>query len=155
MNAVTAAIAGLLFGFGLSLSGMVDPARVVGFLDVAGRWDPTLAFVMGGAVLTTTPIYWFVRRLRAPLLAPSFVLPTKTRVDRNLLAGAAIFGVGWGISGLCPGPAIADLAHPSGPLALFLAGMLAGTWLDRRLRQSADTRPARGDRADPAQAPIS
>jgi len=155
MKAATAAIAGLLFGFGLSLSGMIDPARVVGFLDVTGRWDPTLAFVMGGAVLTTTLIYGLVRRLRAPLLAPDFVLPTKTRVDRNLLAGAAIFGVGWGISGLCPGPAIADLAHPSGPLALFLVGLLAGTWLDRRLRQSVDTRPARGDRADPAQAPIS
>lgn len=150
MNAVTAAIAGLLFGFGLSLSGMVDPARVVGFLDIAGRWDPTLAFVMGGAVLTTTPIYWLVRRLRAPLLAPSFVLPTQTRVDRKLLVGAAIFGVGWGISGLCPGPAIADLVHPSGRLALFLVGMLAGTWLDRHLRWSGDAVPANGDRADPA-----
>jgi uncharacterized membrane protein YedE/YeeE len=151
MKALTAAVAGLLFGFGLSWSGMVDPARVVGFLDVSGRWDPTLAFVMGSAVLTTSSIYWFARRLRAPLLAPCFVLPTKTRVDRDLLVGAAIFGVGWGISGLCPGPALANLVRPSGPLGLFIVGMLAGAWLDRRLRAATDAIRT-GENSDHAQA---
>lgn len=102
-------VAGLLFSLGLAVSGMTDPARVVGFLDVAGDWDPTLMFVLGGAVMTTFIGYRFVLKQPAPMLAGRFELPSRRDLDTKLLGGAALFGVGWGLSGYCPGPAIASL----------------------------------------------
>ena len=117
---------GTLFGAGLVVGGMTDPQRVRGFLDPFGRWDPTLAFVMVGALLVMA-IAWRVReRMRKPLFGTSFSLPDRTDLDVRLIAGAALFGIGWGLAGLCPGPAIAslslDLWHP----ALFVAAMLVG-----------------------------
>tara|TARA_B100000700_G_scaffold200234_1_gene220209 strand:- start:22069 stop:22488 length:420 start_codon:yes stop_codon:yes gene_type:complete len=126
-------LAGLLFGLGLALGGMTDPARVIGFLDLAGDWDPTLMFVLGGAVVTTFIGYRWVLRRRAPLFAGGFQLPTRRDLDAKLLGGAALFGIGWGLSGYCPGPAVASLSGLSLPLAAMLTAMVAGWWLARRL----------------------
>ena len=101
---------GTLFGFGLAVSEMINPARVIGFLDVTGHWDATLLFVMGGALAVTVPGFPLILRRARPLLAEFFALPTKTKLDGSLIVGALIFGVGWGIAGFCPGPALAALA---------------------------------------------
>jgi len=100
---------GLVFGLGLTVSGMMNPAKVIGFLDVAGDWDPTLVFVMGGALLVTLPGYRAILKGRRPVLANSFSLPTKKSLDAPLILGSALFGVGWGLVGFCPGPAVAAL----------------------------------------------
>jgi len=121
-----ALLAGAIFGFGLSLSGMLDPARVRGFLDIAGHFDPSLAFVLAGAVAVSSAGCLISRRLRHPLLDSMFHLPVKQDIDLPLVAGAAIFGVGWGMSGLCPGPAIASLALGLVPSYVFAVAMLAG-----------------------------
>jgi len=118
--------AGLLFGLGLSLSGMLDPARVRGFLDVAGAWDPSLVFVLGGAVSVSALGYALSRRFRRPALAETFDLPTARRIDPPLVLGAALFGVGWGLSGFCPGPALAGLSTGAAPVLVFAAAMLTG-----------------------------
>ncbi len=126
--------AGALFGFGLSLSGMVDPARVSGFLDVAsGHWDPSLMFVLGGAVMVAVPGVLLSRRLAKPVLAEDFSLPVKTRIDRPLITGSAIFGVGWGLAGFCPGPALSALALGLMPVVLFVGAMIAGMLVHDRL----------------------
>jgi uncharacterized protein len=125
----SAGLAGLLFALGLGLGGMTDPARVQGFLDFTGAWDPTLAFVMGGALAVHTPLSWLVRRRKAPVLAPAFPSFSLTQVDRRLVAGAALFGVGWGLSGYCPGPALASLASGTSTVLLFAASMFGGMWL--------------------------
>ncbi|WP_299257465.1 DUF6691 family protein [uncultured Kushneria sp.] len=126
-------LSGLLFGLGLAISGMTDPARVIGFLDVAGAWDPTLIFVLGGAVITTFIGYRLVWRRQMPLFESRFQLPTRRDLDTRLLSGAALFGIGWGLSGYCPGPAAASLPEPSWPLAAFIMTLLMGWWLARRL----------------------
>ncbi|MBN9604449.1 MAG: YeeE/YedE family protein [Afipia felis] len=121
---------GAIFGFGLSLSGMVDPARVIGFLDVAsGHWDPSLAFVLGGALLVALPGVAIQRRMARPALDEQFHLPTRTVIDRPLVLGSAIFGVGWGLGGLCPGPAVAALSIGLVPSFIFAAAMAAGMML--------------------------
>jgi uncharacterized protein len=133
---LVALFAGALFGLGLAVSGMMNPARVIGFLDVAGRWDPTLAFVMGGALLVTIPAFRLILNRPSPLLAGGFELPEKNTVDSRLLGGAALFGVGWGLSGFCPGPAVAALVTGLTPVFAFVAAMLAGmvlhAWLSAR-----------------------
>jgi uncharacterized membrane protein YedE/YeeE len=128
----SALIIGAIFGIGLAVSQMVNPARVIGFLDVAGSWDPTLIFVMGGALLLTATIFPLVLRRRTPFLAERFSLPLKVKIDRPLLLGAIIFGVGWGLGGFCPGPALAALATGSPSVALFVIAMIAGQWLGSR-----------------------
>ena len=126
---------GLAFGFGLSVSGMTDPARVQGFLDLAGRWDPTLAFVMGGGLLVNIPAYWLTRRRARPLLEQKFYLPTAQDVDAALLIGAACFGIGWGIGGFCPGPALASLSSGSPLIVGFCVAMLAGMAIADRAKK--------------------
>lgn len=121
-----ALVAGLLFGAGLALSDMVNPARVLAFLDVSGRWDPTLAFVMGGAIIPSALAYWIARRMRRPLLASEFRVPKTRKIEPRLLAGATLFGIGWGLIGLCPGPAVASLVFGFWQVALFVAAMIAG-----------------------------
>jgi hypothetical protein len=118
--------AGLIFGAGLAVSGMADPQRVQAFLDLFGAWDPTLAFVMGGAMIPMAIAWAVQRRMAAPVAASRFDLPGTNRIDPRLAIGAMIFGAGWGIGGLCPGPAIADLAIAPGSAALFIAAMLTG-----------------------------
>lgn len=128
MKQVAAALAaGLLFGAGLTLSRMIDPAKVLGFLDIAGNWDPSLAFVLAGAAGTAAVGLRLVLGARAkPLFAERFSLPTATGIDLRLVGGAAIFGVGWGLVGLCPGPALAGLGLAAWPVGLFVVAMLAG-----------------------------
>ncbi|RUO98611.1 YeeE/YedE family protein [Hyphomicrobium sp.] len=128
-------IAGLLFGFGLLLSGMANPAKVLNFLDVAGHWDASLAFVMGGAVLVTAIGYRLVFRRPKPVLDESFRVPTARQIDSQLVLGAAVFGVGWGLVGLCPGPALVSLPLASPAIVVFVPAMLIGVaaavWLKR------------------------
>lgn len=119
-------LAGLLFGVGLSLSGMINPAKVIGFLDIAGAWDPSLAFVMLGAVGVTAIGYKVTLRRGAPLLEPGFSLPSRRDLDAPLLIGAALFGAGWGLAGYCPGPAIAGLGFAKIETVAFVAAMLVG-----------------------------
>jgi len=126
-------IAGLLFGLGLAVSGMTDPARVLGFLDIAGAWDPTLMFVLGAAVGTTFVGYRLVFARGTPLFSAKFQLPTKQELDAKLLGGAALFGVGWGLSGYCPGPAIASMGGLTLPLLALLAAMVLGWFIAQRI----------------------
>lgn len=125
-RSVVALIAGSLFGAGLAFSGMADPARVQAFLDLFGNWDPTLAFVMGGAMIPMAIAWLIQRRMEKPIADAHFDLPGKTKLDAKLATGAVLFGMGWGISGLCPGPAIADLAIAPAQAAIVVAAMLAG-----------------------------
>lgn len=118
--------AGTLFGLGLSISGMVNPQKVIGFLDFAGNWDPTLAFVFGGAMLVAIPAFRLILRRPHPVLAEDFDLPTKNAVDGRLLGGAALFGIGWGLAGFCPGPAVTALASGLLPVFAFVAAMVVG-----------------------------
>ena len=137
-------VAGTLFGAGLAVSGMADPTRVRGFLDIFGVWDPTLVFVMGGALIVMA-LAWTVRRRRAgPVVADQFHLPDTNPIDRRLIAGSLLFGVGWGIAGLCPGPALADLALRPLEAGWFVAAMAAGFALFR----------AFGERSLVSQAPV-
>ncbi|CAN7221060.1 YeeE/YedE family protein [Agrobacterium tumefaciens] len=129
-----ALVAGALFGFGLSLSGMVDPARVSGFLDLAsGHWDPSLMFVLGGAVSVAVPGVLLSRFIGRPVLADDFSLPAKTRIDRPLILGSAIFGIGWGLVGFCPGPALSAFTLGLLPVILFVCAMIAGMLAHDRL----------------------
>jgi uncharacterized membrane protein YedE/YeeE len=130
LRMLVALFSGALFGLGLAVSGMANPARVIGFLDVTGDWDPTLALVMGGALLVTVPAFRMIFGRRRPVLAERFELPTKKKIDARLVGGSALFGVGWGLSGFCPGPAVVALvpAIVTGilPVFVFAAAMIAG-----------------------------
>ena len=126
MQALVALVCGVVFGAGLAISGMTNPAKVLAFLDVAGDWDPTLLFVMGGALAVSSLGYAVVRRRVRPWLAETFALPTRQDLDAQLIGGAVLFGVGWGLVGVCPGPAIANLARGSSEVLIFVAAMLAG-----------------------------
>lgn len=127
-------LSGLIFGLGLILSGMADPAKVLNFLDIFGAWDPSLAFVMGGASLTAFIGYRLVWRRSVPVMAPAFDNPTATAIDAPLLSGAAIFGIGWGLGGFCPGPAFTSLAMASPGILVFLPAMLIGIVLGGALK---------------------
>lgn len=129
--ALAALLSGTLFGLGLAMSGMTDARRVLGFLDLFGKFDPTLMFVLGGAVLTTTVLFRFVLRRGSPVLASSFHLSSLKQLDRRLLGGAALFGIGWGIAGYCPGPALAGLGVGAHEALWFVPAMLAGMLLHR------------------------
>lgn len=125
-----ALFSGTLFGLGLAISGMANPAKVIGFLDVAGDWDPTLALVMGGGLLVALPAFRVIFKRRSPVLAKKFDLPTSKKIDGKLIGGSAVFGIGWGLSGFCPGPAVTALvpALMTGlvPVFVFFAAMIAG-----------------------------
>lgn len=119
-------ISGLIFGAGLTIGGMTDPARVRGFLDIFGSWDPTLAFVMGGALIVMAVAWWFQRRMKRPIFGESFSLPDRQDLEPKLIIGAVLFGVGWGVAGICPGPAVASLALVPAQVVPFLLAMIAG-----------------------------
>ena len=126
MNALAAFAAGLVFGIGLILSGMTDPGKVIGFLDVAGRWDPSLAFVMAGAILVGFFAFRLAGRRGRSFAGGAMQLPTRRDIDARLVAGSAVFGIGWGLAGFCPGPALVALGAGIDQAALFVAAMLAG-----------------------------
>lgn len=132
---IAALVAGAVFGAGLALSGMADPQRVRGFLDMFGRWDPTLAFVMAGALLPMAAAWAVQRRAARPAFADSFDLPATRGIDAPLIVGAMLFGIGWGLSGLCPGPAIAGLAIAPAQAGIAVAAMIAGMVLHRLTRR--------------------
>lgn len=134
MRIIVSAIAGLLFGLGLIVSGMSDPAKVQNFLDPFGAWDPSLAFVMLGAIAVTFAGYRLAFRRGRPLLADTLSLPSKTDIDVRLLAGAGLFGIGWGLSGFCPGPAIVSLPLLATGTLVFVPAMLTGMLLARALQ---------------------
>jgi uncharacterized membrane protein YedE/YeeE len=122
-------IAGILFGIGLAMSEMVDPARVSGFLDIAGAWDPTLLLVMGGALAVTLPAFTLIQKRERPLFIDKFSLPTKNDLDWKLISGAVLFGIGWGISGFCPGPALSALVTGMPEVIYFVLAMASGQLL--------------------------
>ena len=128
---IAAFVCGGLFGCGLVISQMSNPAKVIGFLDITGSWDPSLALVMAGAVAVFATLYRLALRRRAPVLASTFSVPDKTRVDRPLLVGAGTFGVGWGLSGFCPGPAIVSSGFGDPHVWVFVAAVIAGMLLFR------------------------
>lgn len=133
---LAALVSGALFGLGLAMAGMTDPRRVLGFLDVFGDFDPTLAFVLGGAVATTTLLFRFVLRRGSPVLTDTFHLSNLKHIDHRLLGGAALFGVGWGIAGYCPGPALAGLGIASVEALWFVPAMLAGMLVHRLVNRA-------------------
>ena len=139
-NNVSALLAGLIFGLGLVISEMVNPKRVRGFLDVAGHWDPTLIFVMVGALTVTALGYQLIFKYGKPLFEPNFSLPTNKLIDSRLIIGAILFGIGWGISGFCPGPAIVGLSTFNLDIIIFVAAMIIGM----KLFEFVDTRKQSG-----------
>jgi len=143
MQAITAMVAGLIFGVGLILSGMTDPSKVIGFLDLAGRWDPSLAFVMGGAISVGVVAFRFARGREKSLLGDVMRVSTARQVDRRLILGSLAFGVGWGLAGYCPGPALASVARGGTQPLLFVAAMLAGMAVYEILNRWSAT-PAQG-----------
>jgi uncharacterized membrane protein YedE/YeeE len=145
MRVFSALVAGALFGVGLLTSGMVRPDKVLGFLDVAGQWDPSLAWVMVGAIGVHLLLRRLILKRARPLLSPSFQLPSKQRIDRPLIAGAAIFGVGWGLGGYCPGPSLVTAATGTLSPLLFVGGMLLGMVLTKRLTSPKSSLSAAAD----------
>ena len=123
---VFALVVGLIFGLGLCLSGMYEPTKVTGFLDLAGPWDPSLAFVMGGAIVVALPAFWLARRRSVAWVGGAIELPAKRALDAPLVVGSAIFGVGWGLGGVCPAPGVVDLGFLSPSAAIFVVSMAAG-----------------------------
>lgn len=130
MRTLLALLCGTLFGAGLTIAGMTDPAKVIGFLDVFGHWDPTLAVVMASALAVSMPGFQFALRASKPVFDQRYFLPERTRIDADLLIGAALFGIGWGLAGYCPGPALVSLGAGTGGAVVFVAAMLAGMRLE-------------------------
>lgn len=133
MTGLIALMTGVLFGAGLAASGMTDPAKVQGFLDLFGLWDPSLIFVMGGALIVTLISFRFILKMQQPPFGDMFHLPTNTHIDAKLLGGAALFGMGWGLVGYCPGPAIAAIAYLNQDVMIFLAAMFMGAFIGQML----------------------
>lgn len=135
-RALISFLCALIFGIGLIVSQMSNPAKIIGFLDISGQWDPSLAFVMAGAVAVFSIAYRLALRRRAPLFDKSFLVPEKTRLDKPLIIGSLIFGVGWGLAGFCPGPAIVSSGFGDARVWAFVVAMLAGTALIRFARRT-------------------
>lgn len=125
-GAMISLIMGMIFGLGLCISGMVNPAKVIGFLDVTGQWDPSLAMVMAGGLAVTFIAFRWQKSFQKPVCCDQFVLPSNTRVDWKLVAGSAIFGIGWGLGGICPGPAVAALGFGLPKIVIFFVSMIIG-----------------------------
>lgn len=140
---ISAGLIGLVFGTGIAISGMANPAKVLNFFDLAGDWDPSLAFVMGSALLVAAIGYFFVLKRDRPILEPRFHLPTNRKLDASLLAGSALFGIGWGIAGFCPGGAIPALGLGESAAWIFVAAMLVGIAAAKTARDALRPRVAK------------
>jgi uncharacterized membrane protein YedE/YeeE len=140
LQSAVALVAGTLFGFGLVLSGMTQPTKVIGFLDVFGQWDASLMLVMGGAIAVHFPVYRLIKGRPSPLFAERFTLPTRRDLDAKLLAGAVLFGLGWGLGGFCPGPGVVSLAGGGWAVATFVAAMLVGLFATARVEAALSRR---------------
>ena len=132
---LAALLSGLLFGLGLAISEMVNPQKVLSFLDVSGSWDPSLLFVLGAALFVSAVTFWPITRMAKPVFDVEFRLPTSTAIDIKLIGGATLFGIGWGLVGYCPGPAIASLAYGQIESGIFLGAMVLGLYADRFYRR--------------------
>ncbi len=129
MTKFSSLISGIIFGLGLTISGMVNPVKVLGFLNIFDSWDPSLMFVMIGAILIFSPLYFIFKRKSRPIFAKTFIIPSKKNIDKNLIIGASMFGVGWGLTGLCPGPAISALSFININIYIFVLFMFIGFYL--------------------------
>lgn len=135
MRILFALLCGLIFGFGLALSGMLNPSKIFGFLNIFGHWDPSLAFVMGGGVIVNAIGHYFIVKKQKPLFSEKFELPINAKIDKPLLLGSGIFGIGWGISGLCPGPVVANILLNPSDIFLFLFLVVIGLWIGKKLKK--------------------
>ena len=140
-------ISGLLFGLGVSIGGMANPAKVQNFFDVAGAWDPSLILVMGGALLVTAPGYWFLFRRGKPMFASGFSVPTNRTIDAKLVGGSAVFGIGWGIAGFCPGASIPVLSTLNADVLIFTAALIGGILIAKGAMKISATRRAEAQAA--------
>ena len=131
MSKIISLISGIIFGVGLAISNMINPAKVLGFLNFFGQWDPSLIFVMIGAILTSAPFFFLFRNKNKPLFTETFSIPKTKNIDSKLIVGSSLFGVGWGLVGFCPGPAIASLALANEYTIFFLISMFGGFFLTR------------------------
>ena len=129
MTKLSSLISGIVFGLGLTISGMVNPEKVLGFLNIFNNWDPSLVFVMIGAILIFSPLHFIFKRKFRPIFAKNFDIPSKTNIDKNLIIGAIMFGAGWGLAGLCPGPAISAISFLNTNVYLFVLFMFIGFYL--------------------------
>ena len=132
MKLILLFLSGSLFGFGLTLSGMLDPSKVQAFLNITQKWDPSLAFVMIGGILTTSTGYFFILKRSSPLYDANFHIPVIKHIDKKLIFGSVLFGIGWGLGGLCPGPAVAILGYSFFPAIIFMIAMLIGLFIGKR-----------------------
>lgn len=142
MLVLTSLLAGLVFGFGLILSGMANPAKVLGFLDLFGRWDPSLSLVMGGAIAVASTVFFLARRRTISLLGAAMKLPTAKDIDRRLVGGSLLFGLGWGIAGFCPGPALVALGMREGKALVFVLAMLVGMGIFEMMERLKQNKPS-------------
>ncbi len=129
MTKLSSLISGIIFGLGLTISGMVNPQKVLGFLNIFDEWDPSLSFVMVGAILIFSPLHFIFKRKSRPFFAQSFIIPSKEDIDKNLILGSSIFGTGWGLVGFCPGPAISAIAFINIDVYIFVLFMFVGFYL--------------------------
>ena len=129
MTKLSSLIAGIIFGIGLTISGMVNPQKVLGFLNIFDAWDPSLIFVMIGAILIFSPLHFIFKRKSQPIFAKNFIVPSNKNIDKNLIIGAIMFGAGWGLTGLCPGPAISAISLLNTDVYLFVLFMFIGFYL--------------------------
>ena len=134
MTKLSSLISGIVFGLGLTISGMVNPEKVLGFLNIFDYWDPSLMFVMIGAILIFSPLYFIFKRKSRPIFSKNFVVPLKTNIDKNLIVGAIMFGSGWGLAGLCPGPAISAISFLNTDVYLFVLFMFVGFYLGNLIK---------------------
>tara|TARA_B100001287_G_C22531167_1_gene457421 strand:+ start:108 stop:518 length:411 start_codon:yes stop_codon:yes gene_type:complete len=135
INLITTCFSGILFGFGLALSGMLDPSKVQAFLDITRNWDPSLMFVMVGGIIITFIGYYFILKRPTPLFSDVFHIPVHKHIDKNLIGGSALFGIGWGLGGLCPGPALGILSYNFIPGLIFMSAMLIGLFIGRKFKK--------------------
>ena len=134
MTKLSSLIAGIIFGVGLTISGMVNPQKVLGFLNIFDAWDPSLMFVMVGAIIIFSPLHFIFKRKSRPIFSENFIVPAKKNIDKNLIIGAAMFGAGWGLAGLCPGPAISAISFFNTDVYLFVLFMFVGFYLGNLIK---------------------